>query len=202
MPSMKRILKHLLWIVPLIVVIAVVTLVAYAATARSADATYHSKLQKTIQVSSKSFENEQEMPLEFSCKGDARAPDVKWTNPPGNTKSYALIMMDWDAPSPSLRLFPIVHWVLYNIPAETTEIPKGSTNADLGAKKIVPCINIGGGPGYMAPCPPLGTHRYEFRVYALDVEQLRPASKNKADVMKAMEGHILGYGELAGLKKL
>ena len=196
---MKRVLKHLLWIVPLIVVLAVVSLVAYTATARSADNRYHSKLQKTIQVSSNSFKNEREMPVEFSCKGNARAPHIQWTNSPG-AKSYALIMMDWDAPSPRLRLFSVVHWVLYNIPSEMTEIPYASDNAYFEREKIVPALNIAGQPGYTAPCPPLGVHRYEFRVYALDVAEIQHASKNKADVMKAMEGHILGFGELAGLK--
>ena len=135
---MKRVLKHLLWIIPSILVIAVVSLAAYAATARSADVNYHSKLQKTVQVSSSSFQNEQEMPLEFSCKGKSTAPAIQWTNPSHGAKSYALIAMDWDAPSPRLRLFPVVHWVLYNIPATTTEIPQGSTNAYLTQDRIVP----------------------------------------------------------------
>src|SRR2546428_13972390 len=172
---MKRVLKHLLWIIPSIPVIAVVSLASYAAMARSTDSSYHSKLQTTIQVSSKSFQNEQEIPVEFSCKGKATAPAIQWTKPDG-AKSYALITMDWDAPSPSLRLFPITHWVLYNIPPDTAEIPEGSTNADLTQKKIVPGLNIAGQPGYAAPCPPMGTHHYEFRIYALDTDQIHPAS--------------------------
>ena len=197
---MKRILKHLLWIVPLMVVTAAASLAAYTATVRSADAAYHSKLTKTLEVSSNSFQNEREMPANFSCKGNGKAPDIQWANPPERTKSYGLTTMDWDAPSPRLPLFPVVHWVLYNIPGDRTEIPEGSTNAYLEREKIVPGLNIAGQPGYMPPCPPLGTHRYEFRVYALDVDQLRPASNDKAGVMKAMEGHILSYGELVGLK--
>ena len=197
---MKRVFKHLLWIVPSLLVIAVVSLVVYAATARSADAGYHAKLQKTLQVRSNDFQNEQEMPVEFSCKGKSLAPAITWTNPPDRTKSYALIAMDWDAPSPRLRLFPVVHWVLYNIPPATVEIPHASTNADLTAKKMTPGLNIAGQLGYAAPCPPLGTHRYEFRIYALDVDQIQPASNDRAGLLKAMDGHILGYGELVGLK--
>jgi Raf kinase inhibitor-like YbhB/YbcL family protein len=197
---MKRILKHLLWIIPAIIAIAVVSLASYAAMARSADRSYHAKLQKSIQVSSKSFQNEQEMPVEFSCKGKSIAPALQWTTPAQGAKSYALITMDWDAPSPSLRLFPITHWVLYNIPAEMNEIPAGSTNADLMRSKVVPGLNIAGQPGYTAPCPPLGTHRYEFRIYALDAEQIQPASNDRAGLLKSMEGHVLGYGELVGLK--
>lgn len=198
---MKKILKHLLWIIPLIVAVSVISLVAYAATARSADMRCHSKLAKTIQVSSNNFQHEQEMPADLSCKGRAMAPEVHWTNTPERTKSYALIAMDWDAPSPQLRLFPVVHWVLYNIPADRNDIPENSTNASLTRMKIVPGLNVAGQPGYMAPCPPLGTHRYEFRVYALDVDQIQPASNNKAAVLKAMDGHILGYGELVGLRR-
>jgi Raf kinase inhibitor-like YbhB/YbcL family protein len=197
---MKRVLKHLLWIIPAIIVILVISLASYAAMARSSDRDYHSKLQKTIQVSSKSFQNEQEMPVEFSCKGIAKAPAIQWTKPADKTKSFALITMDWDAPSPSLRLFPITHWVLYNIPADMMEIPEGSTNADLSQKKIVPGLNIAGQPGYAAPCPPMGTHHYEFRIYALDTDQIQPASNDRAGVLKSMEGHVLGYGELVGLK--
>ena len=197
---MKRILKYLLWIVPLTLVVLVIALGTYAAIARRADTASHSKLQKTIQVTSDNFQNQQEMPVEFSCKGQGRSPHIRWANPPDRTKSYALTAMDWDAPSPSLRLFAVVHWVLYNIPTDITQISQGSTNADLSSKKIDLGLNIGGQPGYTAPCPPLGTHRYEFRIYALDVDRIQPASKSKADIMKAMEGHILGYGELVGLK--
>ena len=197
---MKRVLKHLLWIIPAVILAVGIALASYAAMARSADRDYHSKLQKNVQVSSASFQNEQEMPVEFSCKGKATAPAIQWTKPADGTKSYALITMDWDAPSPSLRLFPITHWVLYNIPADMTEIPQGATNSDLMQKKIVPGLNIAGQPGYAAPCPPLGTHHYEFRIYALDTEQLQPASNDRAGLLKSMEGHVLGYGELVGLK--
>jgi Raf kinase inhibitor-like YbhB/YbcL family protein len=198
---MKRILKHLLWIIPLIIVIVVISLVAYAATARRSDIRYHSKLQKRLQVSSNSFQDEQEMPTDFSCRGRAMAPNIQWTGAPAGTKSYALIAMDWDAPSPRLRLFPVVHWVLYNIPADTGEIPQNSTNASLTPRNIVSGLNISGQPGYMPPCPPVGTHRYEFRVYALDVGSIQPSTKDKAGVMSAMDGHILSYGELVGLKR-
>src|SRR5207237_6578342 len=133
-----------LWIVPAILLIAVSVLAAYAAITRSADSGYHAKLKKTIQVRSNSFKSEQEMPVEFSCKGKSMAPDITWTYPAEGTKSYALIAMDWDAPSPSLRLFPVTHWILYNIPPQTIQIPEGSTNTALADKKIAPGLNIAG----------------------------------------------------------
>src|SRR3989454_3894046 len=172
---MKKVLKHLLWIIPSILVLAIVSLAVYAASARSADALYHNKLQKTIQVSSKSFQSGQEMPLEFSCRGTSTAPAIQWMNAPDGTRSYTLIAMDWDAPSPRLRLFPIVHWVLYNIPREVNEIPEAATVASLNERKIVAAKNIAGAAEYAPPCPPLGQHQYVFHVYALDVDEIRPA---------------------------
>src|SRR5437763_8812046 len=96
--AMNRVLKHLLWIIPAIIVILVISLASYAAMARSGDRDYHSKLQKTIQVSSKSFQNEQEIPVEFSCKCKATAPAIQCTKPADATRSFALITMHWDAP--------------------------------------------------------------------------------------------------------
>jgi Raf kinase inhibitor-like YbhB/YbcL family protein len=107
--------------------------------------------------------------------------------------------MDWDAPSPRLRLFPVVHWILYNIPADTTEIPQNSNSGSLGQKGINSGLNVGRQLGYTAPCPPFDTHRYEFRVYALDVDRIQPVPNDRPGLMQAMDRHILAYGELVGL---
>ena len=128
------------------------------------------------------------------------SPHIRWTAAPETTKSYAMVSMDWDAPSPRLRLFPVVHWILYNIPANTTEIAQNSNSGLLGRRGINSGLNVGRQQGYMAPCPPLDTHRYEFRVYALDVDRIQPASNDRPGLMQAMDGHILAYGELVGLK--
>jgi Raf kinase inhibitor-like YbhB/YbcL family protein len=195
----KRVLKHLLWIIPLIILVAVVSLVAYAATARRTDVRYHSRLSKTLQVSSDNFQHEQEMPAAFSCRGRGMAPHMRWSEAPETTKSYAVVSMDWDAPSPRLRLFPVVHWILYNIPADTTEIPQNSNSGSLGQKGINSGLNVGRQLGYTAPCPPFDTHRYEFRVYALDVDRIQPVPNDRPGLMQAMDRHILAYGELVGL---
>jgi Raf kinase inhibitor-like YbhB/YbcL family protein len=198
---MKRIFKHLLWVIPLILLITVVSLAGYAANARGADRSYHSNIQNSIRVRSNNFQAEQEIPVEFSCKGAAISPHIRWDDRPSGARSYALVMMDWDAPFPNLRLFAVVHWVLYNIPQDVREIPQGVSTEELATQSIEAGWNMGGQPGYVAPCPPFGMHRYEFRVYALDVDRIQPASKTRADIMKAMEGHILAYGELAGWRK-
>src|SRR6476646_10944542 len=109
---MKRVLKHLLWIIPSIIVVVIVLAAAYSGYARSADARYHSILHKSFQVTSAN--PDQEMPVEYSCKGAGVSPHIQWTGAPTGAKSYALRTTDWDAPSPSLRLLAVSHWVLYN----------------------------------------------------------------------------------------
>jgi Raf kinase inhibitor-like YbhB/YbcL family protein len=197
----QRFLKHLLWIIPAIVVLAIVSAVAYTAAARRADDRYHSSLQKSLIVESDGFENLQEMPAEYSCKGAAAQPQIRWSRVPDGTRSFALIASDWDVPSPHLRLASVTHWVLYNIPVDTTEIPKNSPDGFFDRKQIVRGLNMGRQPDYAAPCPPTGVHRYEFRVYALDVPQLQPTDRDASGVMQAMSGHILAYGELVGLRR-
>jgi hypothetical protein len=198
--AMKRVLKHLLWIIPSIIVVVIVLAAAYSGYARSEDAQYHSTLHKSFQVTSTKFTPDQEMPVEYSCKGVGVSPQIQWTGAPGGTKSYALLTTDWDAPSPSLRLLAVSHWVLYNIPAGVNEVPEKASNDDLKKQGITVGLNIGGTEGYTPPCPPLGRHQYIFRVYALDVDQIHPESNTRNAVMDAMHGHVLGYGELIGIK--
>lgn len=137
------------------------------------------------------------MPAQYSCKGAGSSPEISWTGAPAGAKSYALVTMDWDAPSPILKLMAVTHWVLYNIPAGVTEIAEKATNDDLKKQNISLGLNIAGGEGYTPPCPPLGAHQYIFRVYAIDVDTIQPASNSRSAVMAAIQGHILGYGELS-----
>jgi len=187
--------------VPLILLMGLGVLMARTALTRRDDIRYHAGLQKAVQVRSDNFEHEREMPIELSCRGRGIAPHLQWTGAPDGTKSFAVIAMDWDAVSPWLRLFPVAHWVLFNIPASTTEIPRGSSSASLGSIGVNSGLNFSGQVGYLSPCPPLGTHRYEFRIYALDLDQIRPSSNDKDGIMQAMNGHILAYGELTGLSR-
>jgi Raf kinase inhibitor-like YbhB/YbcL family protein len=196
---MRR-LKHLLWIVPLFVVVIIAGTAIYGAVARRSDASYHASLTKSVQVSSDGFRGGETIPVEYSCRGAGISPHLKWSSSQATAKSYSLTMLDWDAPSPSLPLFAVVHWVTYNIPADVTELPKQVSVAYLQAHKILVAANIAGAAQYAPPCPPLGTHAYQFRVYALDVDQIHPATNTRAGVMDAMAGHILAYGELIGLR--
>jgi Raf kinase inhibitor-like YbhB/YbcL family protein len=193
-----RILKHLLWIAPLLIILAVVGLVASSANARANEERYHESLPKSLLVQSDNFPNKEAIPTQFTCFGTGYSPNIKWSGAP-EARSYVLIAMDWDAPSPRLRLFPVVHWVLYNIPATLSEIQTRATKPILDQKRIAVGMNISGSTEYAPPCPPLGQHEYVFRVYALDVDRIQPEANNKAGVMDAMKGHILTYGELVGL---
>jgi Raf kinase inhibitor-like YbhB/YbcL family protein len=197
---MKRILKHALWIVPSLLVVAIVAMGLYTANARATEDEYHASLTKSVQVSSDSFQNGQEMPVRISCSGAGISPEIKWTGGPADARSYVLLATDWDAPSPNLRLFSVAHWVVYNIPNSVTEIPENASVDDLNRREIVVGKNMIGAARFAAPCPPLGSHQYLFRVYALDVDRIQPANDNKAGVMAAMNGHILGYGELIGVR--
>lgn len=195
-----KLFKHLLWIIPSLLVVAVVTLAVHARNARDRDREYHQALASSIQVRSDDFEHLTEMPARSSCVGEGISPHIEWTVGPEGTRSYALIATDWDAPSPRFRLAMATHWILFNIPASVRQIPRNAETGQLRAENIVIGDAVGGTAGYYPPCPPLGRHQYQFRVYALDVEVIESASNGRSDVLAAIGGHILAYGELIGLR--
>jgi Raf kinase inhibitor-like YbhB/YbcL family protein len=135
-----------------------------------------------------------EIPATYTCDVRDRSPALRWTAPPTNTKGFALIVDDPDAPVSTW-----VHWVLYAIAATTRELPEG-----VRAEGSVPGIgtqgvNDFGKVGYGGPCPPRGpAHRYFFRLYALDAALSLPPRATKADLLKAIEGHVLGQAGLMG----
>lgn len=149
-----------------------------------------------IQITSSAFEEGKFIPSKYTCDGADVSPPLKWSNAPQNTKTFALICDDPDAPVGTW-----VHWVLYNIPATITELPEGVPSDKTLSNGAIHGINDFKKYGYGGPCPPSGTHRYYFKIYALDTElKLAPGAK-KSDVEKAMEGHILAKGELMGRYK-
>ena len=145
------------------------------------------------QLSSPVFLHKSAIPLKYSCKGENISPELTWSDPPAGTASYGLIMDDPDAPAGTW-----VHWVLYNIPEKLRglpeSIPQKKEITDLG----ISGVNSASQFGYSGPCPPIGTHRYFFRLYALDsILDLKPGA-TKPDLIKAMQGHILAVAELMG----
>ncbi len=115
----------------------------------------------------------------------------------GNIKSYALIVDDPDAPDPAKPQRVYVHWVLYNIPASSTSLPESASKSGL-PKGAVQGKNDWGKPEYGGPCPPIGRHRYFFKLYALDTALTGLSSPTKTDLEKAMRGHVVDSGELIG----
>jgi Raf kinase inhibitor-like YbhB/YbcL family protein len=137
------------------------------------------------------------IPARYTCDADDVSPQLSWTDPPPGTRSFALIVDDPDAPDPAAPKRVWVHWIRYNIPAETRELPEGAGNdGDAGVHEALTDANT---LGYHGPCPPIGRHRYYFRLFALD--EMLPVLGRKArraDVERAMAGHILGTAVVMG----
>ena len=149
-----------------------------------------------IKIFAEDFENGSQIPVEYTCDGENISPALYWSGIPERTKSIVLIMDDPDAP---MKTF--VHMVLFNIPANLNRLPKGIPQNEKFNKEIQFGLNDFGKANYGGPCPPSGTHRYIFRIYAIDkILDIDPGTK-RDKVEKFMIGHILGMGELMGLYK-
>ncbi len=133
------------------------------------------------------------IPRLYTCDGRDASPPLQWNDPPPGTRSFALIMDDPDAPGGIW-----VHWVLYNLPAEARSLPEAVPPDAARPDGSRHGKNSWGKPGYGGPCPPAGTHRYVFKLYALDVMLNLAAGANKAQLLQAMEGHVLAQAELMG----
>lgn len=143
----------------------------------------------TLKINSPVFEHNGRIPLKYTCDGADINPPLRVENIPAGAKSLALIVDDPDAPGGTW-----VHWVVWNIAPDTREIKEHSVPS--GAKEGV---NDFRRRRYGGPCPPSGIHRYFFKLYALDEILGLDTSTNKANLVKAMHGHILGQAELIGL---
>jgi len=168
-----------------------------AETMRRLETEYHAGLTKTLEVSSESFTANGDIPPVFTCRGVGHSPEVTWKNVPANAMSYVLIFIDWDVASQRVPTSSITHWMLYNIPRQETAIAAGTTSADLRRKTIVEGENSFGERGYAVPCA-RSQHRYIVRIYALDVPEIHPLSRDREAIVESMRGHILSFGELAG----
>ena len=134
----------------------------------------------------------------FTCDGKDISPELKWSDAPAGTESFALIVDDPDAPDPAAPKMTWVHWVLYNLPAYCSALREGIPSAEL-PEGALDGLNDWNKSGYGGPCPPIGKHRYFHKLYALDVVLPDLKEPTKADLEKAMEGHILEKAELVGV---
>ncbi len=150
-------------------------------------------VSKTMKLESLAFKENGMIPSIYTCDGQNISPPLGWNTPPTGTQSLALIVDDPDAPGQTF-----VHWVLYDLPPEIHQLPKGVPTEPTLSSGGVQGKNDFGKFGYGGPCPPSGIHRYFFKLYALDRELGLEAGATKAKVEAAMNGHILAATELVG----
>jgi len=148
----------------------------------------------SLQMSSAAFSSGEAIPKKFTCDGPDVSPQLKWNDPPAKTQSMALIMDDPDAPGSTW-----VHWVLYDLPANTRELPEGVAKQEQLSSGARQGRNDFEKTGYGGPCPPPGKpHRYFFKLYALDNKLNLKSGATKAELERAMKSHVLGQAELIG----
>lgn len=151
----------------------------------------------SIQLTSTAFKQGGAIPARYTCEGDDSSPPLAWAGAPAGTKSFALVVDDPDAPDPAKPQRVWVHWVMYNLPANVTGLAENTSRQGL-PKGAALGKNDFGKSVYGGPCPPIGRHRYFFKLYALDTELTGLSSPNKADLTRAMQGHVLANAELMG----
>jgi Raf kinase inhibitor-like YbhB/YbcL family protein len=156
------------------------------------------KAAMSLALSSTAFQPNGAIPVRHTCDGQDRSPPLAWAGVPANAKSLVLIVDDPDAPDPAAPKMTWVHWLLYNIPPETTDLPESVASKDLPAGTRQG-VNDWHRAGYGGPCPPIGRHRYFHKLYALDVVLPDLKQPTKAALEKAMQGHILAHAELIGV---
>ena len=151
-----------------------------------------------LDVTSTSFSADGAMPSKYTCEGEDTSPALAWSDPPPETKSIAVIVDDPDAPDPAAPKMVFVHWVLYDLAPATKQIAEGAKNATSAGPGARDGKNDFGQSGWKGPCPPKGRHRYFHKVYARDTVLGDRKQPTKAELEKAMSGHVLAKGELVG----
>lgn len=144
----------------------------------------------TFKLDSPAFAEGANIPANFSCEGQDKSPELRWSDAPANTRSLALIMDDPDAPGGTFT-----HWVLFDIPATTSRLAEADKITGISGQTSF------GRNGYGGPCPPRGrgAHRYFFNLYALDVDSLKlKAGAARAEVEAAIKGHVISQAQWMG----
>lgn len=150
-----------------------------------------------MQLTSPAFAHDRAIPPKHTCDGQDVSPALQWSGLPAGTRSLALIVDDPDAPDPAAPQRVWVHWVLYNLPADSTGLAEGVAPTQLPAG-AAQALNDWKRTGYGGPCPPIGRHRYFHKLYALDTLLPDLGQADKATLLRAMEGHVLAQAELIG----
>ena len=148
---------------------------------------------RKMKITSSAFTEGNVIPAKYTCDGQNVSPPLEWQDVPAGTKTFALISDDPDAPVGTW-----VHWVAFNIPSNVTKLAENVKPEQEFTNGMRQGINDGHKIGYGGPCPPGGTHRYYFKLYALDTTlEMRPGA-TKAQVLSAMKGHVLAEAQLMG----
>ncbi len=152
--------------------------------------------QMAFKITSPAFKEGELIPKKFTCDSSDISPALNWSGAPETTRSFALICDDPDAPMGTW-----VHWVLYNLPPNLSGLAEAIPHSDTLTNGARQGITDFGRPGYGGPCPPRGTHRYFFKLYALDTMLTLEGKVTKDDIEAAMKGHILAQCQLMGRYK-
>jgi Raf kinase inhibitor-like YbhB/YbcL family protein len=144
-----------------------------------------------MKLISSAFEAGGVIPAKYTCDGQDISPPLSWSDVPAGARSLALIADDPDAPRGTW-----VHWVAWNLPMDARSLSEGIPKQSSLSNQMQQGMTDFKKPGYGGPCPPSGTHRYFFKLYALDTVLNLPAGTTKGNLEKAMQGHILGQAEL------
>jgi Raf kinase inhibitor-like YbhB/YbcL family protein len=151
-----------------------------------------------IIITSPSFKHAGMIPRRHTCDGLNISPVLQWTGVPAETKSLALIIDDPDAPDPVAPKMTWVHWIVYNIPPNFDGLPE-TTSAEGLPRGALQGLNDWQHAGYEGPCPPIGKHRYFFKLYALDIVLPDMKLPSRSVLESAMQGHILTHSRLIGV---
>jgi Raf kinase inhibitor-like YbhB/YbcL family protein len=148
-----------------------------------------------LKLTSDAFEHQQPIPRLYTCEGDDVSPALKWSGVPAKARSLVLIEDDPDAPDPAAPRMTWVHWILYNLPPDSSGLAKGVKDLPSGTLEG---LNDWKRTGYGGPCPPIGRHRYFHKLYVLDVVLDDLGKPTKAKLEAAMKGHVIEQTELIG----
>jgi Raf kinase inhibitor-like YbhB/YbcL family protein len=148
-------------------------------------------------ITSPAFADQSAMPARHTCEGADVSPALRWSGAPPSTRSFVLIVDDPDAPDPRAPQRTWVHWVVYNLPADTKHLTDDAAGQRL-PDGALQGLNDWKREGYGGPCPPIGRHRYFHKLYALDTMLPDLRRPTKPQLVKAMEGHVLARAELVG----
>ncbi|RME33360.1 MAG: YbhB/YbcL family Raf kinase inhibitor-like protein [Gammaproteobacteria bacterium] len=151
-----------------------------------------------LEIRSPAFENGGEIPSRYTCQGEDISPPLEFSGVPPEARSLALIVDDPDAPDPAAPKMIWVHWVLYNLPPDCSGLPEEVSELPPGTGEG---LNDWQRTGYGGPCPPIGRHRYFFKLYALDCTLPDLGTPTKGELLEAMRGHVIDEAELMGTYK-